>query len=138
MTQEHTPKLYTIGIQGLTPTEFHAWLKLYHLERLIDVRPHRFSRQKGFMVEELEAMFADLPFHYTHHPNREEAITVAREHYPTANTALVGFNQNPELCPRREIAIEAVGADLVVHLPACNLFERKVLERKHRSRGALK
>lgn len=90
------------------------------------------------MVEELEAMFAELPFHYTHHPKQEEAIAVAREHYPTANTALVGFNQNPELCPRREIAIEAVGTNLVVHLPACSIFERKALERKHKGKGAPK
>ncbi len=63
-----TPKLYTIGYEGIYFEEFVAFLGMYGLAHIVDVRGVPFSRRIGFSGSELSVNLPRYGFKYTHLP----------------------------------------------------------------------
>ena len=61
-------KVYTIGYEGATPTDFVRKLRSVGIERLIDVRAVPFSRKIGFSGDEIRITLADAGIEYCHFP----------------------------------------------------------------------
>ncbi|OGS42456.1 MAG: hypothetical protein A3K67_07210 [Euryarchaeota archaeon RBG_16_62_10] len=58
--------LFTIGYQGLTPTEFVDRLKAHRVSMIVDVRESPFSRKPGFSKSTLQNLLADEGIEYLH------------------------------------------------------------------------
>ena len=61
-------KLYSIGYEGVYFEEFVAFLGMYGLAHIVDVRAIPFSRRVGFNLVELETALPRYGFKYTHLP----------------------------------------------------------------------
>ena len=146
-------KLYSIGYEGVYFEEFVAFLGMYGLAHIVDVRAVPFSRRVGFNGSELSINLPRYGFKYTHLPalgntkkgkagteqeledqletqEAKAALEWLRTQYTIAPTALMGYEQNPAKCHRTLVANKLVGEANVVPLPMCTTFERKVQERK--------
>lgn len=64
----NAPKLYTIGYEGVYFEEFVAFLGMYGLAHIVDVRAVPFSRRVGFNGSELSNNLPRYGFKYTHLP----------------------------------------------------------------------
>lgn len=62
------PKLYTVGYEGIYFEEFVAFLGMYGLAHIVDVRAVPFSRRVGFNGSELSVNLPRYGFKYTHLP----------------------------------------------------------------------
>jgi len=60
------PKLFTIGYEGITPTELIERLRAEGIARVVDVRELPLSRRRGFSKSGLEAALAEAGIRYEH------------------------------------------------------------------------
>jgi uncharacterized protein (DUF488 family) len=61
-------EMFTIGYEGLTPSEFTAILAQAGVEHIVDVRELAISRRRGFAKSALSASLLRVGIAYTHLP----------------------------------------------------------------------